>query len=580
MKNTLRRVRMLSQIACSVLFVSLFVFVDSHPRAYDFPAQLMLWLNPLTGLVTCLANRSFVVPVALVGLSVLVLTLVFGRFFCGMVCPIGALIDFSDRYLLRKSRTRSRHPAPFWHRMKYMILIVILVLAAFGVVFPLIMDPLSIATRILSLILFPFLRIVQSESISLMRAVGIERAFYMTVKIPLFYATGLTVLLLGVIIGGGFFAPRFWCQYICPTGAFLGLFSRVALFRRHTDTSKCNACKACAKVCPTGAIDSTTGATTNLSECLVCGMCTGFKNRCSTFSFGLPSREHSGGADIQRRHVLGGVFGGLALLPVFRANALSRRDTHGRLIRPPGSIPEENFAATCIACGECMKACPSNAIQPCSLTDGFHRVFTPRMVPRVGACEKSCNACGYVCPTGAIRKLPLDEKQFVKIGTAVIDRHRCLAWEQNKECLVCDEVCPYNAIEPMVVETTKGTFRVPVVTESLCLGCGFCEQHCPINDQAAIVVYRFGEHRLASGNYLTGPEKEAVLEKRRKSDSHLSRNLQGFEQATPALSGADANGMSGTNQEVPPGFSDGGGEPALPPGFTNGSDNLPPGFSP
>lgn len=246
------------------------------------------------------------------------------------------------------------------------------------------------------------------------------------------------------------------------------------------------------------------------------------------------------------------------MLPVFRAAATSKNDNNGKLIRPPGAIPEEKFLSRCIACGQCMKVCPTNALQPCIFTDGFSRLYTPKVVPRIAGCEEKCSLCGNVCPTGAIRKLPLEEKQFVKIGTAVIDRHRCLAWEQNKECLVCDEVCPYNAIEARVVETVKGQFKVPVINEDLCIGCGMCEQNCPIFDVAAIVVYKFGENRRIDGAYVTKWQKDKILKQRRVSDSaQLGNAMEGktsiVNQDTTSINKTDIYESGGEST----GFSDG-----------------------
>jgi MauM/NapG family ferredoxin protein len=256
-----------------------------------------------------------------------------------------------------------------------------------------------------------------------------------------------------------------------------------------------------------------------------------------------------------------GIISGLLLLPVIRANASSKRDMSGRMIRPPGAIPEEKFLALCISCGACMKVCPTNAIQPCMTGDGFHRIYTPKIVPRIGGCEEKCHACGYACPTGAIRKLPYEEKSFAKIGTAVVDRHRCLAWEQNKECLVCDEVCPYNAITARIVETTTGPFKVPVVNEDLCLGCGMCEQHCPITDEAAITIYRFSEKRRAFGPYANKEEKKQILEMRRSSDRDIGVGLED-KPASAQAAGADSPAGAVTPDKTPKNAQ------ALPPGFS------------
>jgi ferredoxin len=114
--------------------------------------------------------------------------------------------------------------------------------------------------------------------------------------------------------------------------------------------------------------------------------------------------------------------------------------------------------------------------------------------------------------------MPIEEKPYMKIGTAAVDRHRCIAWEQNKECLVCDEVCPFNAIEPRRAETMDGPFNVPVVREDLCTGCGICEKQCPVSGRAAIEVFRFGENRRASGPYASAYQKQKIDTLRKKSD--------------------------------------------------------------
>jgi ferredoxin len=158
-----------------------------------------------------------------------------------------------------------------------------------------------------------------------------------------------------------------------------------------------------------------------------------------------------------------------------------------------------------------MKACPTSGLQPAFLEAGLEGVWTTHLVPRIGACEQHCNQCGKVCPTGAIRNLSLEEKQYARIGTAVIFRQKCLAWEQLRLCLVCDEVCPYDAVDFRVVTDHTGTLQRPFVNEDKCTGCGLCEHHCPVDGQAAIYVERLGEERKASGSYIT-PAKRRLRE--------------------------------------------------------------------
>jgi len=568
----LRRARLISQVVFFVLFSVTVLLLTRPPLAYTAPSEWFLMLNPLIGLLTFAASRGITVPLALTATGMALLTIFAGRFFCGMICPLGAIIDFFDRFLFKRMRIRKACPPKYVQKFKYVLLVAMVVMAAFGSMFPFFMDPVLMMTRAFALIINPLLGVIAQEGQAalapLLGAVGLEKMALATVRAPMFYGVGGALALMVIVVGSGLFDRRFWCQYVCPSGALFGLLGRFALFRRRVDTGACNSCKACVAACPTRAITED-GKHTAGSECIVCGVCTARKKACNSFGFAPVSRSEMLGADIQRRHVLAGIVGGILAVPALRANASAVRDLEGRVIRPPGAIPEEEFLGRCISCGACMKVCPTNAIQPCLLGDGLQRMYTPKIVPRIGGCEEKCHICGHACPTGALRTLTYEQKRFVKIGTAVIDRHRCLPWEQNRECLVCDEVCPYNAITTMIVQTTTGLFKAPVVDETLCLGCGMCEQHCPITDRAAIVVFRFGEVRRASGPYVGDSEKAQVEKKRRASDRSIGVSLtEGWRDRPPAvqpdsLYGGGEGGASSSG--LPPGFVD--TEPDLPPGF-------------
>ena len=413
--------------------MSPFFFALQYPLSYVIDNRWLLRLNPATGILTIIASRSIIAGYAIVTLAVIALTIVFGRIFCGYFCPLGAIIDFSDRFIFSGLRRTDRRPPIGLHSLKYIILIGITVAAVFGILFPIILDPLSIFTRFMTVYIYPLPALACNLIAPL---AGLIDATYMPPRLPLFYG-GLGIgILFFAVLAGGLWDKRFWCQYICPTGAFLGLISRFALYRRIAGNRPCKACTACAKLCPTRAISKTDYSTTSSSECILCHKCIPVGEKCTWFGFSKPVAGDPVGPDIGRRHIVGGAAAGVLLLPLIKANAMSRRDNTGRLIRPPGAVPEDLFNARCTTCGQCMKVCPTNAIQPCSLDDGFERWLTPKIVPRIGACEEKCHICGSVCPTGALRLLPYEEKRFDKIGTAVVDRHRCLAWAQNKECLV------------------------------------------------------------------------------------------------------------------------------------------------
>jgi len=161
---------------------------------------------------------------------------------------------------------------------------------------------------------------------------------------------------------------------------------------------------------------------------------------------------------------------------------------------PPGA-EETALLKACIRCGACLRVCPTHGLQPSLFESGWEGVATPILVPRLGPCEYSCNACGQVCPTGAIPFLLLDRKQQQPIGKAYIDRSLCIAWSGRGPCIVCEEMCPlpHKAIklEEMAIEKEKGleiALQVPVVNHNLCIGCGLCENKCPVQGEAAIRV--------------------------------------------------------------------------------------------
>ncbi len=178
---------------------------------------------------------------------------------------------------------------------------------------------------------------------------------------------------------------------------------------------------------------------------------------------------------------------------------------------------EKDFLDACLRCGECMKGCPTQALQPSLLQAGLEGMFTPVLTPRVGACEEQCNLCGQICPTGAIRSLPLIEKQYAVIGNATIERNLCIAWEQGKVCLICDEVCPYDAVEFKLVKDELGTIKRPFVIEEKCVGCGQCEKGCPVNGPAAIHITPVNEVRKNTGSYVT----EKVKRLREAKDDYV-----------------------------------------------------------
>lgn len=301
---------------------------------------------------------------------------------------------------------------------------------------------------------------------------------------------------------------RFWCRYLCPTGALLGIFSRFNLFKLRINPEKCIDCHLCSIHCQTNARPYPSDGWRS-SECLYCETCAAI---CPTGAISFPikfQKEKITGVDLSRRKILLTSLTGLILAPIFKITA-HRQRAHPALIRPPGALPESEFLEKCVKCGECLKVCPTNALQPALSEAGPEGVWTPVLVPRIGYCEYYCSLCTQVCPTGAIRELTIEEKIEVKIGTAWIDKNRCLPYALGKSCIVCEEHCPVSpkAIKLIRVQTLTPDQKMvsnlaPFVDVESCIGCGICENKCVVLDLPAIRVSSVGEQR--------SPENQLIL---------------------------------------------------------------------
>ena len=165
------------------------------------------------------------------------------------------------------------------------------------------------------------------------------------------------------------------------------------------------------------------------------------------------------------------------------------------LLRPPGAV-DPDFLSQCVRCGICIQVCPTSGLQLSLTQSGWEGIWTPVLVPRLGYCDYSCNECGQVCPTGAIPNLTLEEKREKVIGHAYVDRDRCLPWASGRNCITCEEMCPVSEkaiqLEEVAVMSPSGQpilIQRPYVIQERCIGCGICENNCPLAGQAAIRVY-------------------------------------------------------------------------------------------
>jgi len=502
------RLQRLLQIPLFLLFVFL-LWLAAYPLPAWFEVDLFLRLDPLISLGSMSVARAFI-PKAAWALVILGLTLLLGRVFCGYLCPLGATIDFWDWVRGRKPKgENSFEGAGRFRSFKYLILIALAGSALAGISWIFLFSPLSLMTRFTSFVLYPIVLMIVNLFLDLLRPVfphlGLEGLSYVRYSVPLFDTNLFVAFLVLSILLLGMIQPRFWCRNLCPAGAIFALFSFKPLFRRVV-SEKCTSCSRCVRACPMGAIAEDFFKTAH-SECITCLKCQEVcPEKAISFKVGVNVPRILPEVNLSRRKVLGAGATGLAAAALTMTNLhhlhggeTPRALRSAGLIRPPGALPETEFQARCVRCGECIKGCLTNTLQPVWFEAGLSGLWTPKITPRLAGCEQGCNLCGQVCPTAAIRPLTLEEKSFAKVGTARIDKTRCIAWEQNRKCLICDEICPYNAIVSQFVSGHPIT--VPVIDEDKCNGCGYCECKCPVTGESAIIVEPLGELRLASGSY-------------------------------------------------------------------------------
>lgn len=473
-----------------------------------------------------LAKIQFVPAVLALNLAVVValvlLTLLFGRLYCSVICPLGVAQD-AIAWLRRRVGSKQKKRLGFYRfapekrawRYGFLVLFLLLLAASALALVPVsyagLLDPYSSFGRIAGQGAVPLWRLA-ADAIASWQA---GRGVYLFDTVP--SATVMLSLGVGVVALASFvvvlvFALRTgrgYCNTVCPVGTVLGLLSRFSLLRPVIDTERCNRCGSCGRRCKAKCID-TKKHRIDYSRCVVCLDCV---NNCSqgAISYGLRRKAKAEAQtavkpDGARRAFLVGA----AIVAGGAVASASDKLTDGGLAPlkekkrrrsalpsvPPGAESVRHFRSHCTACQLCVSQCPNEVLRPSTSADGF---MQPVMVFTSGFCRPECTRCGEVCPTGAIRQIDASEKSAIKTGTACVDAAICISAAYGQSCGNCARHCPAGAI--VMVKGDNGNMR-PAVDAARCIGCGSCEYHCPSGtagqlsaNKAAIYVNGIDTHQ-------------------------------------------------------------------------------------
>ena len=501
-----------TRVTLAVLFFTLITLLF-----LDFTGTLHAWFG-------WMAKIQFLPAVLALNAGVIVLlvllTLVFGRVYCSVICPLGVMQDVISWISGRRRKKKYRFswsPAKSWLRYSVLALFILALVAGAGSLAAL-LAPYSSYGRIVSSLLAPVYQSGNNLLAWFAERAG-SYAFYekeVWIKsLPTFIIAAVTFIIIFVLAWRN---GRTYCNTVCPVGTVLGFLARFSLFRPVIDKDRCVNCKLCARGCKAACIDISSHKI-DYSRCVACMDCIGncHKGAISyrpVISKGQPSagKRHSPEdkaadpkqVDGSRRSFLGAtavlaasatvkaqekkVDGGLA---VIQDKKIPVRATH---IVPPGASGIRDFARHCTACQLCVSACPNGVLRPSS---DLIRLMQPEMSYERGYCRPECTRCSEVCPAGAIRPVTVAEKSSVRIGHAVWIKKNCVPLTDGVECGNCARHCPSGAI--LMVPSDKdnpASVRIPLINPERCIGCGACENLCPARPFSAIYVEGHEMHSI------------------------------------------------------------------------------------
>ena len=469
----------------------------------DFTGSIHAWFGWMAKIqfLPAVLALNVVVVVALI-----LLTLLMGRIYCSVICPLGVMQDIFGWFGKKAKKNRYSYSKPM-NILRYVMLgvLVVALVAGFGSIAALI-APYSAYGRIASNLLAP----VYQWGNNLLAAWAESAHSYAFYSVDVWLKGGITLVVAIVTLVALFVLAfkngRTYCNTICPVGTVLGFLSRFSYLKPVIDTSKCNGCGLCARNCKASCIDSKNHAI-DYSRCVVCLDCI---DKCRQGAIKYVPRSKAAqtaptgaSADKGRRAfitataVMAGagvakaqklkMDGGFATI---EDKQIPKRETP---LTPPGSLSAKNLAQHCTACQLCISVCPNQVLRPSSDLSTF---MQPETSYERGYCRPECTKCSEVCPTGAIKPITKEEKTAIQIGHAVWIAENCIVNSDNQKCGNCARHCPTGAIQMVPKDANDPkSLQIPVVNTERCIGCGACENLCPSRPFSAIYVDGHEVHR-------------------------------------------------------------------------------------
>jgi len=496
--------------AAILLFTALTLFF------FDYLERLPLRMHGLAHaqIVPALFGGSF-------GIAILwgTLTLLFGRVYCSVICPLGVLQDVVARFAAlfkRKHHYSFRKP---WHLLRYGLLTTCI--AGFLLNIHLILtllDPYGIYGRMAASLFRPIVLWGHNAAALIDNAWGYYFGFHYVSNIISWPTAAVSAIMLLLI---GYFAwhyGRLYCNTICPVGALLGFLSRYSLFRvrLHKD---CISCGLCEQRCKAECIDSK-AKTVDGSRCVACFNCLGVCKRGSLL-YGINAAKSTPvgigvPAQSERRSFLGILLASIgaslgAAVPTSLIGKSKTSYTKEHPVTPPGSGNRQRFQKRCTACHLCVAKCPTHVIRPAVADYGLSGFLQPVMSFEHGYCNFNCVICSRVCPNHALLPISMEEKHRLQIGKVVFILENCVVDSQQTSCGACEEHCPTGAVKMVPIDNSEDSLMIPKIDVDLCIGCGACEYGCPVRPYRAIYVDGNPTHLEAKPAFDSSLTQEEII---------------------------------------------------------------------